>query len=92
MRSVSCARHAASRKRSYDRAIDGETVTLIHQEDAAQALGLDWVDDHAKFQDPDAPRDSHRPSAYRIAELLGSLQGRGSRLPTSCAGSRSPYS
>ena len=61
----------------YDRAVDGETVTLIHQEDAAQALGLDWVDDHAKFQDPDAPRDSHRPSAYRIAELLGSLQGEG---------------
>jgi serine/threonine-protein kinase HipA len=61
----------------YDRAVDGETVTLIHQEDAAQALGLDWVDDHAKFQDSDAPRDSHRPSAYRIAELLGSLQGKG---------------
>jgi serine/threonine-protein kinase HipA len=61
----------------YDRAVDGQTVTLIHQEDAAQALGLDWVDDHAKFQNPGAPRDSHRPSAYRIAELLGSLQGRG---------------
>jgi serine/threonine-protein kinase HipA len=28
-------------------------------------------------QDPNAPRDSHRPSAYRIAELLGSLQGEG---------------
>jgi serine/threonine-protein kinase HipA len=61
----------------YDRAVNGQTVTLIHQEDAAQALGLDWVDDHAKFQDPGAPRDSHRPSAYRIAELLGSLQGEG---------------
>jgi serine/threonine-protein kinase HipA len=61
----------------YDRAVDGEIVTLIHQEDAAQALGLDWVDDHAKFQDPDAPRNSRRPSAYRIAELLGSLQGQG---------------
>jgi serine/threonine-protein kinase HipA len=61
----------------YDRVVDGETVTLIHQEDAAQALGLDWVDDHAKFQDPEAPRNSHRPSAYRIAELLGSLQGEG---------------
>jgi serine/threonine-protein kinase HipA len=59
----------------YDRAVNGETVKLIHQEDAAQALGLDWVDDHAKFQNPDAPRDSRRPSAYRIAELLGSLQG-----------------
>lgn len=61
----------------YDRVVDGDTVSLIHQEDAAQALGLDWVDDHAKFQDPGAPRDSHRPSAYRIAELLGSLQGEG---------------
>jgi serine/threonine-protein kinase HipA len=61
----------------YDRAVHGETVTLIHQEDAAQALGLDWVHEHAKFQDPAAPRDSHRPSAYRIAELLGSLQGEG---------------
>jgi serine/threonine-protein kinase HipA len=61
----------------YDRSVIGETVTLIHQEDAAQALGLDWVDDNAKFQDPGAPRDTHRPSAYRIAELLGSLQGEG---------------
>lgn len=61
----------------YDRAVDGQAVALIHQEDAAQALGLDWVDDHAKFQDPSMPRDSHRPSAYRIAELLGSLQGQG---------------
>ncbi|HET9899363.1 MAG TPA: HipA domain-containing protein [Streptosporangiaceae bacterium] len=59
----------------YDRVVHGETVTLIHQEDAAQALGLDWVNDHAKFQNPAAPRDSRRPSAYRIAELLGSLQG-----------------
>jgi serine/threonine-protein kinase HipA len=61
----------------YDRVVDDETVTLIHQEDAAQALGLDWVDESAKFQNPAAPRDSHRPSAYRIAELLGSLQGEG---------------
>jgi serine/threonine-protein kinase HipA len=61
----------------YDRAVHGETVTLIHQEDSAQALGLDWVDDHSKFQNHDAPRDSRRPSAYRIAELLGSLQGEG---------------
>jgi serine/threonine-protein kinase HipA len=61
----------------YDRVVHGETVTLIHQEDSAQALALDWVDEHAKFQDPYAPRDSSRPSAYRIAELLGSLQGEG---------------
>jgi serine/threonine-protein kinase HipA len=61
----------------YDRVVDGETVTLVHQEDAAQALGLDWVDEHAKFQNPDVPRASHRPTAYGIAELLGSLQGEG---------------
>jgi serine/threonine-protein kinase HipA len=61
----------------YDRVVHGETVMLTHQEDAAQALGLDWVDENAKFQNPDSPRDSHRPSAYRIAELLGSLQGEG---------------
>lgn len=61
----------------YDRVVRGDTVMLIHQEDAAQALGLDWVDENAKFQNPDSPRDSHRPSAYRIAELLGSLQGEG---------------
>ena len=61
----------------YDRVINGQTVTLIHQEDAAQALGLDWVDDHAKFQDPGVPPGSHRPSAYRIAEFLGSLQEEG---------------
>ncbi len=61
----------------YDRVVRGGTVRLIHQEDVAQALGLDWVDDHAKFQNPGRPRDSHRPSAYRIAELLGSLQGEG---------------
>ena len=64
----------------YDRTVDGETVSLIHQEDAAQALGLDWVDENAKFQDPESPRDSHRPSAYRIAELLGSLQGQGNAV------------
>jgi serine/threonine-protein kinase HipA len=61
----------------FDRVVGGETVTLVHQEDAAQALGLDWVDDHAKFQSSDTPRSTRRPSAYRIAELLGSLQGEG---------------
>jgi serine/threonine-protein kinase HipA len=76
----------------FDRAVRGETVTLVHQEDAAQALGLGWVDDQAKFQNPDAPRGSRRPSAYRIAELLGSLQGEASRSPTSSAGSPSPCS
>jgi hypothetical protein len=65
---VTSARCAVGVIERYDRAVDGQAVTLIHQEDAAQALGLDWVDDQARFQDPSAPRDSHRPSAYRIAD------------------------
>lgn len=36
----------------YDRTVEGESVALVHQEDAAQALGLDWADDNAKFQHP----------------------------------------
>src|SRR5690606_14170881 len=53
----------------FDRRVQGERVTLVHQEDAAQALALDWTDDDAKFQDPTRPQDPRRPSAYRIAEL-----------------------
>lgn len=36
----------------FDRQVDGATVTLVHQEDATQALGLDWQDADVKFQDP----------------------------------------
>lgn len=57
----------------FDRRVDGDHVTLIHQEDAAQALALDWTDDDLRFQSPARPRDPERPSAYRIAELAASL-------------------
>lgn len=57
----------------FDRHVHGERVELVHQEDAAQALSLGWVDDDRKFQDPSRPRDPGRPSAYRIAELVATL-------------------
>ncbi|MFT3797691.1 type II toxin-antitoxin system HipA family toxin [Microbacterium sp.] len=55
--------------------IDGE-VRLHHQEDLAQALGLDWRDTDVKFQEPDWPNDPKRATGRRIAELLGSIPGR----------------
>ncbi len=58
----------------FDRTIHSDQrVVPVHQEDLAQALGLDWVDAGAKFQDPRTPRSRVRPSAYRIAEVTGSL-------------------
>ncbi|GAA3320452.1 type II toxin-antitoxin system HipA family toxin [Arthrobacter ramosus] len=57
----------------YDRVVEGNKVRPIHQEDAAQALGLDWTDSAAKFQNPQQPRSPSRPTAQRIAELLGSF-------------------
>ncbi|PRY67870.1 serine/threonine-protein kinase HipA [Glaciihabitans tibetensis] len=57
----------------FDRKVDNHAVSLVHQEDAAQALGLDWKDSAVKFQDPDRPNLRSRPSAFRIAELTGSL-------------------
>ncbi|MEO7016791.1 MAG: HipA domain-containing protein [Leifsonia sp.] len=59
----------------FDRTVRGETVELVHQEDAAQALGLDWLDDSAKFQNVKRPRDRHRPSAFAIAEIVAALNG-----------------
>ncbi|MFA4897238.1 type II toxin-antitoxin system HipA family toxin [Microbacterium sp.] len=59
----------------FDRRVHDETVELVHQEDAAQALSLGWADDDLKFQDPERPRDPRRPSAYRIAELTATLRG-----------------
>ena len=58
----------------YDRRIirSGE-VGVIHQEDSAQALGLDWVHSVAKFQDYESPNRTDRPTAARIAELFGSM-------------------
>jgi serine/threonine-protein kinase HipA len=57
----------------YDRRILGShRVELVHQEDAAQVLSLDWKSDKAKFQDPDQPNRKDRPTAARIAEIFGS--------------------
>lgn len=57
----------------FDRRVQDGEVTLVHQEDAVQALALDWTDDDLKFQDPARPGDPRRPSAYRIAELVATL-------------------
>ncbi len=59
----------------FDRAVVGDVVHLRHQEDLAQAMGLDWRDTDVKFQEPDWPTDPKRATARRIAELLGSIPG-----------------
>lgn len=59
----------------FDRAINGGQVRLHHQEDLAQALGLDWRDTDVKFQEPDWPGDPKRATARRIGELLGTIPG-----------------
>ncbi|MDT5025095.1 MAG: serine/threonine-protein kinase HipA [Micromonosporaceae bacterium] len=59
----------------FDRAVDGGHVRLHHQEDLAQALGLDWRDTDMKFQEPDWPGDPKRATARRIGELLGTIPG-----------------
>ncbi|MEY2849037.1 MAG: hypothetical protein RI885_1704 [Actinomycetota bacterium] len=61
----------------FDRHLLDGTVALHHQEDLAQALGLDWRSADAKFQDPASPSRRGRPSARLIAELLGSMRGGG---------------
>jgi serine/threonine-protein kinase HipA len=53
---------------------DGQ-VELVHQEDLAQALGLDWRTSDAKFQDLVRIDNPQRASAARIAELLASIPG-----------------
>ncbi len=59
----------------FDRIVVGpKKVELVHQEDFAQAMGLDWKSESAKFQDPDAPKSKEHASAYRVAELAGSLR------------------
>ena len=58
----------------FDRSVRDGLVALVHQEDAAQALALGWTDDDLKFQSSSRPKDPARPSAYRIAELAGSLR------------------
>ncbi|MDO9355675.1 MAG: HipA domain-containing protein [Solirubrobacteraceae bacterium] len=59
----------------FDRVLDGDRVRLHHQEDLAQALGLDWRDTDVKFQEPNWPTDPKRATARRIGELLGSIPG-----------------
>ena len=57
----------------FDRIVDKQRVYPIHQEDCAQALGLDWRQTDNKFQDPNWPTNPRRASVSRIAELLGSV-------------------
>jgi serine/threonine-protein kinase HipA len=59
----------------FDRDIIEGEVRLRHQEDLAQALGLDWRQTDVKFQEPDWPTDPNRATARRIGELLGSIPG-----------------
>ena len=60
----------------FDRLVlPGGTVELLHQEDAAQALGLDWRTPDAKFQDPLWPDNPARASAARVAQLLATGPG-----------------
>lgn len=56
-------------------------VELLHQEDAAQGMGLDWRTSDAKFQDPHWPDNPQRASAVRVAKLLATSPG-GSSLVT----------
>ncbi len=60
----------------FDRQVlNGGEVKLIHQEDSAQALGLDWRTSDAKFQDPHWPDNPARASAARIAQMLATNPG-----------------
>ncbi|KRO39831.1 MAG: hypothetical protein ABR66_02700 [Microbacteriaceae bacterium BACL25 MAG-120322-bin65] len=61
----------------FDRRVVDDHVVLHHQEDLAQALGLDWRDGDAKFQDHRQPSRKGRPSVRLIGELLGSIPGGG---------------
>ncbi|CAB4938110.1 MAG: hypothetical protein F2836_05455 [Actinobacteria bacterium] len=60
----------------FDRLIlsDG-AVELVHQEDLAQALGLDWRTADAKFQDQYRMDNPARASAARVAHLLAEIPG-----------------
>jgi serine/threonine-protein kinase HipA len=59
----------------FDRTVVNGDVHLHHQEDLAQALGLDWRDTDTKFQEPDWPGDPKRATVRRIAAMLGSIPG-----------------
>lgn len=54
----------------YDRQVTKSgIVAAAHQEDAAQIMGLDWVDSLAKFQSPQSPKVG--PSLRKIADIIG---------------------
>lgn len=57
----------------FDRIVEDDQVSLVHQEDLAQAMALDWVNSDVKFQSPEWRTDDRRASAQRVAELLGTL-------------------
>jgi serine/threonine-protein kinase HipA len=59
----------------FDRELFDGQVHLHHQEDLAQAMGLDWRDTDVKFQEPEWPSDPRRASARRIGVLLASIPG-----------------
>ncbi len=60
----------------FDRLIlSDDTVKLVHQEDLAQALGLDWRTADAKFQDQYRMDNPARASAARVAQLLADIPG-----------------
>ena len=61
----------------FDRVMDGDTVVLHHQEDLAQALGLEWRDTDVKFQEPGRADDPRRATVRRVAELIASIPGGG---------------
>lgn len=67
----------------YDRVVgqDGH-VELVHQEDLAQALGLDWQSTAVKFQHHNSPNNPAHASATRIAQLLSTVP-RGSEVVNS---------
>lgn len=57
----------------FDRKVVDSNVQVMHQEDSAQAMGLDWFDDQRKFQDRANPNDKRNASAYKIAEVVSGL-------------------
>ena len=65
----------------FDRVVSASgEVVLIHQEDAAQTLGLDWCSPDAKFQDHHWLNNPARASAARVAQPLGADPCSGSLL------------
>jgi serine/threonine-protein kinase HipA len=59
----------------FDREVINDTVQLIHQEDLAQVMSLDWRDTNVKFQEPSRPSDPARASVRNIASALSLIPG-----------------